>query len=282
MTHKKTLFFTTIILAFVFASVTLASDLALYTGPTNPGWISNDSCRREGDDIIKGVKGLFGSIDDFGDGAEANLGTWCVAHTGNGQVDVIVTVSGTMPGSLYQFPNVDPDGSPVEEFVDDGNVLINIADWIGYMSYEGGVRSADNGGAGAANIFDIPGLSFGSRNNTMVVNATGKKYLPSLVDFSDDRPWHVEQFAGTDWDVTTFADADADNADPAVAVNSVTGGVIAAMIQKAWPSPAVADDNRGEVVVELILNWLPENSDIVAVEPGGKVSATWGELKLKY
>jgi len=281
--HKNTLVFTTIILAFLFASVTLASDLALYTGPTNPDWISDDSCRREGDDIINGVKGAFASISDFGDGKEPQLGDWCAAHTGNGQVDVIVTVCGTMPSSLYPFPNLEPDGSNIENFVEDGNVLINIADWIGYMSYEGGVRSANNGGDGAANIFDIPGLSFGSRNNSMTVNANGKKYLPSLKDFTCDRPWHVEQFAGTDWEVTTFADADADNADPAVAVNKVDGGIIAAMIQKAWPNPdPPTDDNRGEVVVEFINNWLTENSDIVAVEPGGKVSATWGDLKVKY
>jgi hypothetical protein len=287
MSHKKFLAFTTIILSFVFVSATLASDLALYTGPTNPGWITDDACRRESDEIIAGVKDIFASISDFGDGEEAGLGDWCVAHTGNGQVDVIITASGTMPSSLYPFPNLEPDGSNVEEFVDDGNVLINIADWIGYMSYEGGVRSPDNGADGAANIFDIPGLTFGSRNNNMTVNDNGKKYLPSLVDFTSDRPWHVEQFAGTDWEVTTFAEADADNADPAVAVNKATGGIIAAIIQKAWADPGADDDNRGEVVIDFITNWLTENADIsaggpdVAVDPGEKLAATWGELKAK-
>jgi hypothetical protein len=287
MSHKKFLAFTTIILSFMFVSVTLASDLALYTGPTNEGWITIDACRREADDMIAGLGDIFASISDFGDGEEAGLGDWCVAHTGNGQVDVIITASGTMPSSLYPFPNLEPDGSNVEEFVDDGNVLINIADWIGYMSYEGGVRSPDNGADGAANIFDIPGLDFNTRNNNMVVNANGTKYLPSLVDFTSDRPWHVEQFAGTDWEVTTFAEADADNADPAVAVNSVTGGIIAAIIQKAWPDPGPDDDNRGEVVVDFITNWLTENADIsagapgTAVEPGGKLSVTWGDLKVK-
>jgi hypothetical protein len=288
MSRKNFLASTIIILSFVFASVTLASDLALYTGPTNDGWISAEACRREADDMINGLQGVFVSISDFSDGEEPQLGEWCIAHTGNGQVDVIITASGTMPSSLYPFPNLEPDGSNVENFVDDGNVLINIADWIGYMSYEGGVRSADNGASGAANIFDIPGLDFGSRVNAMTVNANGKKYLPSLVDFTDDRPWHVEQFAGTDWEVTTFAEADANNADPAVAVNKNTNGIIAAIIQKAWPNPdPPSDDNRGEVVVEFIKNWLTENTDIsaggsgTAVDPGGKLAATWGELKTK-
>jgi len=282
MSHKKFLAFTTIILSFVFVSVTLAGDLALYTGPTNAGWITDDACRREADEMIAGLGDIFASISDFGDGEEAGLGDWCVEHTGNGQVDVIITASGTMPSSLYPFPNLEPDGSNVEEFVDDGNVLINIADWIGYMSYEGGVRSPDNGPNGAANIFDIPGLSFGSRTNNMTVNDNGKKYLPSLVDFTTDRPWHVEQFAGTDWEVTTFAEADADNADPGVAVNAATGGIIAALIQKAWADPGADNDNRGEVTVEFVVNWLTENADITtAVEPGGKLSVTWGDLKVQ-
>lgn len=270
----------TILLALSFTLAAMASDLALYTGPTNPDWISSDSCRREADDMIAGLQGSFGSVSDFGDGKEAALGDWAKAHTGNGQVDVLITACGTMPSSLYPFPNLEPDGSVVEEFVDDGNVLINIADWIGYMSYEGGVRSADNGPSGAANIFDIPGLDFGSRVNNMVVNDNGRKYLPSLVDYTNDRPWHLEQLRGTDWEVTTFAESGPDDADPAVAVNKVTGGVIAALIQKAWPDPSAEEDNRGEVVVEFVINWLGKDQGIiVAVEPADKLSATWGKIK---
>lgn len=263
----------------IFAISAMASDLAFYSGPTNPDWISNASCRRETDEMIAGLKGMFASVSDFGDKKEKDLGDWAKKHTGNKKVDVIILASGTTPSSLYQFPNVQPDGSPVENFIDDGNVLINIADWIFYMSYEGGVRSADNGPSGAANIFDIPGLSFGSRNNNMKVNANGKKYLPSLKDFTSDRPWHVEQFAGTDWEVTTFAEADANNADPAVAVNKKTKGVIAAMIQKAWPNPTAAEDNRGELVVELIVNWLGGSGIIVGVEPSEKLGTAWGRIK---
>ena len=92
------------------------------------------------------------------------------AHTGNGQQDVFIAASGTAPSAIYQFPNVDPDGSNIENFIEDGNVFINVADWIwkGHMSYEGGTRSANNGAAGAANVFDIPGLSFGNRGGPAV------------------------------------------------------------------------------------------------------------------
>jgi len=274
---KKPLIVICILTIICFTSLAIAGDLALYTGPTNPGWISAASCRREADDIIKGVSKTFSSISDFGDKKEAELGEWAKKRTGDKKVDVIVLVSGTMPSSLYPFPNKQPDGSVVENFIYDGNVLINIADWIFYMSYEGGVRSPDNGAAGAANIFNIPGLSFGSRNNNMKVNANGKKYLPSLKDFVTNRPWHLEQFQGTDWEVTTFAEAGPNDADPAVAVHKKTNGIIAALIQKAWPDPAPTDDNRGEVVVEFVKNWLSEKIKLgLSVESGGKLSTSWG------
>lgn len=268
-------------LAFVLTA-TAGTDLGIYSGPTNPGWITDGACRREADEMIAGLKGMFDKITDHPDGEEEALGTWAEAHTGNGQMDVIILASGTTPGALYPFPNKEPDGSVVEEFINDGNVLINIADWIFYMSYEGGVRSADNGANGAANVFNIPGLSFGSRVNGMEVNDNGKKYLPSLDDFTTDRPWHVEQFENTDWEVTTFAEAGPNDADPAVAVNTVTGGVIAALIQKAWADPGAAQDIRGDVVIEFVKNWMPENLPDwagAAVESKGKLGITWGKVK---
>ncbi|MFQ6008955.1 MAG: hypothetical protein ACE5K8_08410, partial [Candidatus Zixiibacteriota bacterium] len=261
-----------------------------YTGPTNPGWISPDAVAQAADIIMNdaGIQSIFGSIDNFGDGDEVGydspLGQWTKDHTGNGQQDVIVTVCGTTPSALYQFPNVDPDGSNVENFIEDGNVVINIADWIFYMSYEGGVRSADNGADGAANVFDIPGLSFSNRGGPQIPTAEGEKYIPSLKEFQSARPWHMEQFDGTDWEVTAFAKADDTTADPAVAVNKVYGGIIAAMWQKDAPTWPDGDDPRGPGVVEFITNWLTEHGNLTlpsgtSVEPQDKLATTWGQLK---
>ncbi|MAE32684.1 MAG: hypothetical protein CMO43_14015 [Verrucomicrobiales bacterium] len=268
----------------VVATSAHAVDLAFYAGPPNPGWISEQAVERETNDMVDGLAGIFDSVTIFGDGDEVGydspLGLWTKDHTSNGQKDVLIISCGTMPSGLYQFPNADPDGSRIEDYFDGGNVVINIADWFGYMSYEGGVRSADNGGAGAANILDIPGQSFGSRSNNMEVNADGEKYLPSLEDFTTARPWHLEQFDGTDWDVTPFALSGNQDADPAVAVNSVTGGVLACIIQKDWPLPNDDDDNRGEVVVEFVTNWLTDKGHLgLSVDSGGKLSTIWGNLK---
>jgi hypothetical protein len=195
---------------------------------------------------------------------------------------VLVLACGTTPSGLYPFPNKEADGSVVENFIEAGNILINIADWIFYMSYEGGVRSADNGPTGAANVFDIPGLSFGSRVNAMKPTDAGKKYIPSMKAFATDRPWHVEQFKGSDWDLVIFAEAGKNDADPAVAISKESGkdgtGMIAAMWQKATPEWPDKPDIRGIGVVEFINNWVSENAQL-SVDAKGKMTTTWAGIK---
>ena len=265
-----------------------ANDLAFYSGPTNPGWISNDAVK-ENVKVIKedpGIKALFKNIEDFGDGDEVGdkspLAQWTVEHTGNGQQDVIILACGTCPSGLYEFPNKDPDGSNVENFVEAGNVVINVADWIFYMSYEGGVRSPNNGAQGAANVFDIPGLSFGNRVGNMKPTDLGKEFIPSMDAFNSDRPWHVEQFKGSDWSLMVFGEADKNNADPAVAISKSPGkdgtGMIAAMWQSARPEWPEKPDIRGIGVVEFINNWLSENGTF-DVEAKNKLATTWGSIK---
>jgi hypothetical protein len=274
------------LIALALTSAT-AADLAIYSGPTNPGWISQEAAIANAETVMNDdqMKAIFESIENYGDGDEVGsdspLGKWMVAHTGNGQQDVFIAASGTAPSAAYQFPNADPDGSNIENFIEDGNVFINVADWILYMSYEGGSRSADNGPDGAANVFDIPGLSFGNRGGPAVPTDMGEKYLPSLVEFQSDRPWHLEQLEGTDWEVTAFAvsNNDPNSADPAVAVNKTYGGIIAAMWQKAQPDWD-GDDPRASGVIEFIANWLMENGSIAtAVDAQDKIATTWGRIK---
>ncbi|HIA70458.1 TPA: hypothetical protein EYN98_31325 [Candidatus Poribacteria bacterium] len=273
-------------------SVSMAGDFAVYSGPTNPGWISDGAVEAIVNTVTKhaGVKAMFDNIDNYGDGDEVGdkspLANWLKDHTGNGQTDVVLTACGTCPSSFYPFPNKEPDGSNIEEFIEAGNVHINVADWIYYMSYEGGVRSADNGGTGAANIFDIPGLSFGNRGSNFEPTAEGKKYIPSLKPYDSTRPWHLEQFKGTPWDLVVFAvdSGDKNSADPVVAISTEEGkdgkGMIAAMWQKDAPVWAGKPDPRGIGVAEFMVNWLQEKASF-AVNPKEKMSTTWGYVKAR-
>ena len=273
-------------------SVSIAGDFAVYSGPTNPGWISDGAVEAIANTVTKhaGVKAMFDNIDNYGDGDEVGnkspLGKWLVSHTNNGQTDVVFTACGTCPSSFYPFPNKEPDGSNIENFIEAGNVHINVADWIYYMSYEGGVRSADNAADGAANVFDIPGLSFGDRGTDFQPTAEGKKYIPSLKAFDSARPWHMEQFKGTPWDLVAFAvdKGDKNSADPVVAISKEDGkdgtGMIAAMWQKDAPVWAGKPDPRGIGVAEFLVNWLQENATF-AVNPKEKMSTTWGYVKAR-
>ena len=272
-----------------------ASELAIYSGPTNGGWISNDTCQTNTKMIMNDtrMKKLFNAIDNFGDGTEKGygspLGKWVKDHTGNGQQDVLILASGTCPSALYELPNKNPDGSPVEEFVESGNVVINVADWIFFMSSEGGGRLA-NGPAGAANVFDIPGLTFDNRppggGANEIPTALGQRYIPSLKPFNSSRPWHLEQFKGQPWTLHAFAVTkdDPNTADPAVAVSTKRGpdgnGMIAAMWQTFASVWAEGPDPRGIGVVEFISNWLAAHGNIMAtVEPQGKLSTVWSKIK---
>ena len=289
-THKISRVAAIAVMAVGFATMGIASDLAFYSGPTNPGWIS-DAAVKANVQVIKddaGIQDIFENIDDFGDGDEKGedspLAQWTKDHTGNGEQDVLILACGTTPSGLYPFPNKQADGSIVEEFIDAGNILINVADWIFYMSYEGGVRSPDNGPTGAANVFVIPGLTFAERNGAMKPTDLGKKYIPSLEAFNSNRPWHVEQFKNSDWEVFAFAQSDDNNADPAVAVGVNVGDdgtpMIAAMWQSALPAWPKQPDVRGIGVVEFINNWLTENSDLaLAVDAKGKLATSWGAIK---
>ena len=103
-----------IVAALGISGATSASELAIYSGPTNPEWISNDTCQANTKTIMDDarMKKLFGAIDSFGNGTEKGpsspLGKWVKDHTGNGQQDVLITASGTCPSALYPFPNLQP------------------------------------------------------------------------------------------------------------------------------------------------------------------------------
>ena len=91
----------------------------------------------------------------------------------------------------------------------------------------------------------------------------------------------MDQFADSNWDVVIFAQENADNADPAVAISKEAGkdgnGMIAAMWQMATPNWA-GTDPRGIGVAEFIENWLSENAAL-DVHAKGKLSTTWGHIK---
>ena len=208
---KQLLLISVIRLAFALTTVS-ASDLAIYSGPTNPDWISQHAAIENTRLIMNDerIKDIFENIENFerGDeiGYDSPLGAWLKSHTGNGQQDVLISASASTPSALYRFPNTDPDGSNIEKFIEDGNVYIGVSDYLFFASWENARQNKWNREAGAANVFDIPWIHFwppgghGAPSIPMVPTEEGKKYMPtSLKEFGSDRPWHLDHFFGTDW-----------------------------------------------------------------------------------
>jgi len=258
--------------AFVFSTTAIASDIAYYIGPYNPGWYGDEQFEHV-DTAISMTAGLFKDVQKFDDTQFDDFTAWIEANTDDGEMDII-WLNGTMPSVLYQFPNVDPDGSPAETWLDNGNMIINVGDWFAYMSYEGGSRSADNGGAGAANILDLASGVIASADGTALsATAAGREYLPSIGDSVEtDRPVILAAVVAP-WEVAeVFAqNAAGTQADPVVIHNTETGGYLAIINQdsgSAWL------DDRGVTTAEFIINWvavkvgLADPSKAAVLSPG--------------
>lgn len=51
--------FAALLATFFTLTAMAGSDLAIYSGPTNPGWITDNATRREADEMLAGLKGMF-------------------------------------------------------------------------------------------------------------------------------------------------------------------------------------------------------------------------------
>jgi len=186
---------------------------------------------------------LFTDVKQFNDSQLVTFSTWIDKNTNDGELDII-WLNGCTPSVLYQFPNVNADGSRAEKWLDGGNMIINVGDWFAYCSYEGGSRQADNGDAGAANILDLAAAVIaGAAQGEMKVTAAGQQYLPSLNAVTSDRPIQLSAVVAP-WEVAAaFAQNDAGTyADPVVIHNTATGGYVAFVTRLSPPTGSRTED----------------------------------------
>ena len=248
------------VVAFAFCPMAMAADIAFYVGTPNvDGWYSVAAQTADVATIIAEAGTMFKDIQQFNDTQLTALGAWVDARTDDGKMDIL-WLNGTMPSVLYGNPNVNPDGSRAEKWLDGGNMIINVGDWFAYCTYEGGSRGADNAVTGANNILDISGTIAGEAHGSMDVTAAGAEYLPSLNAVAAERPiilaaivapWEVAEIFGQNTAGT--------HADPVVIHNTVTDGYVAFINQAVtWI------DDRGLTCAEFILNWV---SNIIGGNP---------------
>ncbi|MBT3271363.1 hypothetical protein HN371_29765 [Candidatus Poribacteria bacterium] len=246
----------------VGASAQSLGEIAVYH--ENVGWIGQAAADEAAAEILANTTAADISVVDM-DGAAA----WVAANTGDGDADVLF-MFGYLPETIYEPANVEADGSLIEAFIEDGNVALNTADYIFYVTAGGGT----NGDAGLKAITDSE-FDCWTDNNLATPTADGATYTPSLAEFNSNRSLKRDQVeADANWEyVGVFAEGDL-GTDPAIIRDVNNGGMVGVVMQ-------VSDDTlpRGAVVTELFNNWLPAIFTTTAVDADGKMASTWAALK---
>ncbi len=241
-------------------------DVAIFTEQS--GWIAQGTAAAEGE-ALKDLLKKPAKVEILTD---KQIGKWAEDRTDNGLSDIIVTF-GWFPTTLYTPGNADPDGSVAEEFLEGGNVILNTADYIFYVTQGGGA----NGEQGLKNMMDI-NADMWSGGTGIKPTADGKEYTPSLDDFTSERTFKEAQITDP-WEVeAAFGDNGAGFIDPAIVHDTETDGRIGIAFQEP-NNPGLP---RGEVLAEMIDNFLFEVLGPQAVDPNEKVATTWGHLKSSF
>lgn len=202
---------------------------------------------------------------------------WMLQTAADGDVNVLM-LYGVIPNAIYPTGNTQADGSVAENWIEspDGNTILNQADYIGwnsdgdsYVKSEGGFTQelgTENGGTALQNLMDIPDIaistdfSAGLGGTPMTVTVDGSGLTPSLVDFSSDRPFPLDQFQGKWFAERVLAsdtgDTNATLADPVIVRDGDRGRI--AIVHQTF----FEDNPKGEVAAELIINYLLAEFDV--------------------
>ena len=251
-------------LVLALAGWSLAFDVGI---STQAGWYGQEAADREMATLSDAINGKVGSVTLFPADKQADLATWVINNTSDGDNDILI-LNGQFPSTIYAPGNTQVDDSLAEIFLDSGNTIINTGDWMFYVVDGAGT----NGPGGLQNMMDIPDISLSDDDTPVVVTNDGKNYTPSLKDMTTDRPFHLDQLVAPWEPLIIFAQNDAGTrSDPCIVKNTETKGSIGIFFQTAGQD----DDPRGVVISEFILSYFSTTS----VSPVGSSATTWGAIK---
>ena len=252
------------LMALPLAPVLAAGEVAIYTGITQ--WIGKAEADAQAEICVD-------MLNDAGiantwyasDGDAGALADWMESVTGDDGLDVCV-LYGDFPPEIYPEGNAQTDGSIAETFIEttDGDAFINHAD---YMFW--GLAGRNEVG-GLQNMMDIADIVMWDDDTPMQVTDEGKAIAPSLTDYASDRPFHIDQLDG-DWEIeVSLAQNEAGTrADPIIVRDGNLGRLIPVIQTNG------GDEAKGAVAAEIIIYLM----STTPVEPAGKLSTTWGDLK---
>jgi hypothetical protein len=203
---------------------------------------------------------------------EKDIATFAEAHTDDDELDVII-LFGWLPASLYAPGNGEADDSVGELFLEGGNMILNTADYIFYVTVGGGA----NGDTGLKNMTDS-NLDLWTDGAVCAPTEDGDKYTPRYNGHTAPRCFKVSQIeADPEWELeVAFGDDGGSNVDPAIIHNTEYDGRVGIVLQVSAVTP------KGEVFTDILNNWLPTIVKPDPVEPLDKLSVTWGEVKSSF
>jgi len=182
---------------------------------------------------------------------------------------------GYLPETVYTPGNTQADDSLIEKFIGGGNIVMNAADYIFYVTKGGGT----NGDKRLKTITNSNFDCWGAGTDVFKPTAAGKKYVPSLpASYDSPQPMKLDQIeADTNWEVeVAFGEtADGKKIDPAVVKSTTHGGrfVVVRQTNKAAP-------DRGNVMHETLENYVKKKIvPALAVDTTGKLATAWSKVK---
>jgi len=266
MFRKDSVLIAVMVLALTFTSAFAGIDqIAIFN--ENVGWTTVALAKEATDQIVASVKSAK-SVKVLN---KAAIATFIKGTHDDGTVDAIV-LFGYLPETVYTPGNTQADDSLIEKFLGGGNIVLNAADYIFYVTKGGGA----NGDKGLKTITNSAFDCWGAGGDVFKPTADGKKYVPSLpASYDSPRPMKTDQVkADKNWEVEVAfgATADGKKVDPAVIKSTTHGGRFVVVRQTSKAAP-----DRGKVFSEIIDNYF--GSAVAPVDPVAKIATAWGSIK---
>ena len=235
------------------------------------GWTTKEYADIQGAIVFDNLRAAVPDVGEVVYKTDAEIGPWAEERIDDDKVDILI-IFGWFPTTLYTPGNSQVDDSIAERFIYGGNVILNCADYIFYVTQGGGA----NGENGLKTIININADMWGD-GTAITPTADGEKYTPTLAAFTSNRPFKSAQIVDP-WSVeAAFGDNGAGFFDPGIIKLNDSSGRVGICMQVSNN-----DLPRGQILIEMI-DFISQQPDVLPVgtpvEAKGKIAVTWGDLK---
>ena len=233
------------------------------------GWTNVGAAKSDTEKILKTkfAKNIKVYDDD-------DIGKFAKKKTEDDELDIIITF-GYFPVSLYKPGNAEKEDSLAEKFLEGGDMFMNAADYIFYVTQGGGA----NGENGLKTITDSTFDMWGD-GNVCKPTPDGKKYTPSYKEIAAQRPFKKDQVeADKNWEIEVIFGDDKGGKgamlDPVIIRHNEHGGRVCVVTQTPSAVPF-----RGDVMYEILENYVKaEIATAFSVDANRKLATTWARVK---